>query len=121
MIITERLNARVVECHFGGKGGKVNYDEPIEYNNSTGIMCGNIRSKLLKGNLFLVEDDGLISQFTNRRYFINSDGSISLEKKEAMKKRVVHSSDRADSLGLALNEPRNSVVMEILQLSRKKE
>lgn len=67
--------------------------------------------KILKGNLFLVEDDGLISQLTNRKNFINSDGSISLEKKEAMKKRGVLSSDRADFLELALNEPRNSVVM----------
>lgn len=110
VIVNERLKAQVIECHFGGKGGKVKNDEPITYNNSTGIMWGNMRSKLLNSSLFLIRDDELISQLTNRKYFINSDGSISLEKKEDMKKRGVHSPDRADALGLALYEPRSNVL-----------
>ncbi len=111
VIIEKRLNAIAIECHFGGKGGKVSYDEPIEYKNSTGIMWGTIRSKLLNGSLFLCEDDELVAQLTNRKYFIDSDGSIILEKKSEMKKRGVHSPDRADALALSLYEPKPTMVM----------
>ncbi len=111
VISEKRLRAIAIECHFGGKGGKVSKDEPIEYKNSTGIMWGTIRSKLLNDSLFLINDDELISQLTNRKYFIESDGTIILEKKEDMKKRGIHSPDRADALGLALYEPKNSMEM----------
>ena len=112
-VISEKgLNAQTVECHFGGKGGKVSYDEPVEYYNSTGLMWGNLRSKLLNKELSLPNDDELINQLTNRKYFIESDGSIRLEKKEDMKKRGVHSPDRADALVLSLYEPKKAMTME---------
>ncbi len=111
IIIEKNLLAIAVECHFGGKGGKVSYDDPIEYKNSTGIMWGTIRNKLLNQNLFLLNDDELISQLTNRKYFIESDGTIRLERKEEMKKRGVHSPDRADALALALYEPVKTMEM----------
>ena len=111
VISQKGLKAIAIECHFGGKGGKVSYDEPIEYKNSTGIMWGTIRSKLLNKSLFLCNDDELVSQLTNRKYFIESDGTIRLEKKEEMKKRGVHSPDRADALALALYEPTNKMEM----------
>ena len=101
----------MVECHFGAKGGKVSLKEPIEYKNSTGIMWGTIRSNLLNKSLFLCKDEELVSQLTNRKYFIESDGTIRLEKKEEMKKRGVHSPDRADALALALYEPENKMIM----------
>lgn len=111
VIVEKRLRAIAIECHFGGKGGKVSYDEPIEYKNSTGIMWGTIRSRLLNKSLFLCNDDELVSQLTNRKYFIESDGTIRLERKEEMKKRGVHSPDRADALALALYEPENKMIM----------
>ncbi len=111
VISQKGLKAIAIECHFGGKGGKVSHDEPIEYKNSTGIMWGTIRSKLLNKSLFLCNDDELVSQLTNRKYFIESDGTIRLEKKEEMKKRGVHSPDRADALALALYEPINKMEM----------
>lgn len=111
VIVSKRLNAVAIECHFGGKGGKVSYDEPIEYKNSTGIMWGTIRSKLLSESLFLCDDDELVSQLTNRKYSIDSDGTIVLEKKSEMKKRGVHSPDRADALALALYGPTNKMEM----------
>ena len=37
----------IVECHFGGEGGTVSDDDPIEYHNSTGVMWGAVRGALL--------------------------------------------------------------------------
>ena len=111
VINEQELDVLAIECHFGSKGGKVSYDEPIEYYNSTGLMWGNLRTKLLNRELSLPEDDELITQLTNRKYFIESDGSIRLEKKEDMKKRGVHSPDRADALVLSLYEPRKTMTM----------
>lgn len=105
------LGIKVVECHFGGAGGKVNQNEPIEYYNSTGIMWGNMRSKFKEKTLFIPEDDVLERELTNRKYSIESDGKIRLERKEDMKKRGVNSPDRADAIALALYEPQNKVVL----------
>lgn len=111
VIYEQELNAIVIECHFGASGGKVQYDEPIEYHNSTGLMWGNARSKFINNSLEIIEDEELISQLSNRKYFINSDGSIILEKKEDMKKRGVHSPDRADAVVLSLYEPKSTMIM----------
>lgn len=105
VIIEKNLKAKAIECHFGGKGGKVSYDEPIEYYNSTGIMWGTLRSKLKNNEITIPNNEELIKQITNRKYFINSDGTIKLERKEDMKKRNVHSPDRADAVVLSLYEP----------------
>ncbi len=111
VIPQKRLRAQAIECHFGGKGGKVNQSESIEYKNSTGIMWGNIRSKFLNENLEVIDDEELITQLSNRKYFISSDGTIELEKKQDMKKRGVHSPDRADAVGLALYEPTSAMTI----------
>ena len=105
VIVEKNLKAKAIECHFGGKGGKVSYDEPIEYYNSTGIMWGTLRSKLKNNEITIPNNEELIKQITNRKYFINSDGTIKLERKEDMKKRNVHSPDRADAVVLSLYEP----------------
>lgn len=112
VISNHGLKAQAVECHFGAKGGKVSYDEPIEYFNSTGIMWGTIRSKLKNKQLCIPNDQELINQLTNRKYFINSDGTIQLEKKEDMKKRGLHSPDRADAVALSLYEPVSKVFLD---------
>ena len=104
VIVEKNLKAKAIECHFGGKGGKVSYDEPIEYYNSTGIMWGTLRSKLKNNEITIPNNEELIKQITNRKYFINSDGTIKLERKEDMKKRNVHSPDRADAVVLSLYE-----------------
>lgn len=111
VILQQKLRAIAIECHFGGKGGKVNSNEPVEYKNTTGIMWGNIRSKFKNEQLEIVNDDELINQLSNRKYFIESDGTIRLERKEEMKKRGVHSPDRADAVGLSLYEPKNKMEM----------
>lgn len=95
----------VVECHFGGEGGTISDDDPIEYQNSTGLMWGTVREALRNGTLHLWYDDKQISQLSNRKYAVNSSGRIELERKEAMKKRGLSSPDMADALALALYEP----------------
>ncbi len=102
-----RLDLEFIECHLGGSGGKVDEEDPVEYSNSTGLMWGKVRKYLQEGRLSLLEDDALFSQLCNRKYIVNKDGRLELERKEAMKKRGVRSPDIADALALALYEPNN--------------
>lgn len=94
------------ECHFGGAGGKNKEDEPVEFSNSTGLMWGILREKVKNRRIQLVYDDKQITQLSNRKYRINSDGKIELERKEEMKKRGLTSPDRGDALVLSLYEPK---------------
>ncbi|MBS6956531.1 MAG: terminase [Enterocloster asparagiformis] len=100
-----RVDLDIVECHFGAAGGKVDDEDPVEYSNSTGLMWGKIRKYLKDGRLQLPDDDTLFSQLSNRRYSVNKDGKIEMERKEAMKKRGLPSPDIADALALALYDP----------------
>lgn len=96
------------ECHFGASGGKNKQEEPVEFSNSTGLMWGLIREKLKRNELELYYNDKQITQISNRRYRINSDGKIELEKKDEMKKRGLTSPDMADALALSLYEPKTN-------------
>lgn len=102
----QRFVLNIVECHFGAAGGKVESEDPVEMENSTGIMWGNVREKLRRGLLTICKSDKLISQLSTRKYTVNSDGKVVLETKEAMKKRGLKSPDIADALALALYMPR---------------
>lgn len=102
----EWTTVTLYECHFGSAGGKNKEDEPIEFSNSTGLMWGLLREKLRQKEIELYYDDKQISQITNRKYRINSDGKIELEKKDEMKKRGLTSPDKGDALALSLYEPR---------------
>lgn len=95
---------KIYECHFGSAGGKNKEEEPIEYSNSTGLMWGLLREKLRRQEIELVYDDKQITQLSNRKYRINSNGEIELERKEEMKKRGLTSPDRGDALVLSLYE-----------------
>lgn len=99
------FDLQIVECHFGGEGGTISDDDPIEYQNSTGLMWGAVREALRNGTIHLWYDDKQISQLSNRKYAVNSSGKIELERKEAMKKRGLSSPDMADALALALYNP----------------
>ena len=96
------LNYTVIGQTFGGQGGTLN-EEPIKYSNNTGLIWGNIRRLLLADRLWLEEDGELIAQLSNRKYTVNEDGFIQLERKKDMKGRDVSSPDRADGLGLSLS------------------
>ena len=100
------ITVKLYECHFGGAGGKNKKEEPVEFSNSTGLMWGLLREKLKRGEIELIYDDKQITQLSNRKYRINSDGKIELERKEDMKKRGLTSPDRGDALVLSLYEPK---------------
>ena len=106
-----RLDLEIVECHFGGAGGKIDEEDPVEYSNSTGLMWGKVRKLLQAGALRLPDNDVLLSQLSNRRYIVNKDGKIELERKEAMKKRGLPSPDIADALALALYDPDQPMIL----------
>ena len=88
------ITVKLYECHFGGAGGKNKQEEPVEFSNSTGLMWGLLREKLKRQEIELIYDDKQITQLSNRKYRINSDGKIELERKEEMKKRGLTSPDR---------------------------
>jgi len=95
------LNYYVIPQTFGGTGGTLN-EEPIEYSNNTGLIWGNIKRLLMANKLFIEDDAETIMQLTNRKYTVNEDGKIKLERKQDIKKRDACSPDRADALGLSL-------------------
>lgn len=99
------LDLEIQECHFGGAGGKIDEEDPVEYSNSTGLMWGKVRKYLQEGTLTLPDDDMLFTQLTNRKYMVNKNGKLELERKENMKKRGLQSPDIADALALALYDP----------------
>lgn len=88
------ITVHLYECHFGAAGGKNKEEDPVEFSNSTGLMWGLLREKLKRNEIELIYDDKQITQLSNRKYKINSDGKIELERKEEMKKRGLTSPDR---------------------------
>ena len=107
--VEDIIDCELYELHFGGRGGRMRSGDPVEFSNTTGLMWGAVREALRNGLLTLLYDNHLISQLTNRKYRLTSDGKIELERKEAMKKRGLHSPDRADALALALYKPRSGM------------
>ena len=107
-----RLDLEIIECHFGGAGGKVDESDPVEYSNSTGLMWGKVRKFLMEGKLQIPDDSTLFSQLSNRKYVVNKDGKLEMERKENMKKRGVPSPDIADALALALYDPNNEWTLD---------
>ncbi len=105
-----QLDLGILECHFGGAGGKADEDDPVEYSNSSGLMWGRVRQYLKDGRLQLPDDDTLFVQLSNRRYRVNKDGKLELERKEDMKKRGLSSPDIADALAMALYDPEEPVL-----------
>ncbi len=95
------LKYEVIAQTFGGTGGRL-AEEPIKYSNNTGLLWGNIKRLFIAKRLFIEEDASLISQLTDRKYRVNEDGYIQLERKQDMKKRNVSSPDRADAIALSL-------------------
>ena len=85
---------KLYECHFGGAGGKNKETDPVKFSNSTGKMWGLLRDRLKNNEIELIYDDKQIAQLSNRKYRVNSDGEIELERKEEMKKRGLSSPDR---------------------------
>ena len=103
------LNYVVNEKTFGGSGGNLS-DEALQYSNDTGLMWGNVKRLLMAKKLHIPNDSELYSQLCSRKYRVDEDGKIKLEKKQDMKKRGIHSPDRADGLCLALSSNINESI-----------
>ena len=105
----ELANIELYEMHFGGRGGRLKGDDPVDFANATGLMWGSIREGLRYGTLTLYDDVEQTKQIATRRYSLNSAGQIVLERKEELTKRKLSSPDRADALALALYTPRSAM------------
>jgi phage terminase large subunit len=71
-----------------------------EYKDLGAQLWGELKKAL--ETISLPEDQELIEQLTSRKYHIEPDGRIKLERKDDMKKRGLHSPDRADALALCM-------------------
>ena len=71
------------------------------YANTRAEWWFGLRSRFETGDIDLDEDEELAYQLSNLKYKINSRGQIVIESKEDMKKRGLHSPDRADMVMMA--------------------
>lgn len=71
-----------------------------DYKDYGSQIWGEMKEAL--NTISIKDDNDLIAQLTTRKYKIEPDGKIKLERKEDMKKRKLPSPDRADALALCL-------------------
>lgn len=89
----------VVPVNFAKKAPKSKsakfYDDIVTW------MWSNVRDMLEAHELKLPDDAVLVGEFSTRKYHFISNGKQRLESKEDLKKRGLHSPDRADAVALA--------------------
>jgi hypothetical protein len=90
--VAGELNIEVMPINFGGTA------QDPDYADYGAEMWGGVKEAL--ATISLPDDSLLVSQLTTRKYKLQPDGRIKLERKEDMKKRGVSSPDRADALAL---------------------
>lgn len=78
--------------------------DPERYKNLRAESYWGLRERIKDGDISLPDDEGLISELTAIKYKYNSRGQLEIESKEDMKKRNLHSPDKADSLVLSFYE-----------------
>jgi phage terminase large subunit len=61
-----------------------------------------LREMFMQGDISIPDDEELINQLANIKFSYSPKGSIIIESKEEMKKRGLHSPDKADALSLTL-------------------
>lgn len=91
--VANRQNLIIIPINFGAAGDK-------DYKDFGSKMWGEIRDSLPL--ISLPEDQDLTAQLVTRKYKLELDGRIKLERKEDMKKRGISSPDRGDALGLSI-------------------
>lgn len=90
--LQQELNIFVVPVNFGGASLKP------EYADRGAQMWGDIKEAL--DTIQLPADEELTAELSTRKYKLQPDGKIKLERKEDMKKRGIASPDRGDALCL---------------------
>jgi len=90
------LNIDLQGVNFGGQGDD-------EHDDTAALIWGQLKAGLPA--MHLPDDDDLVAQLSCRKYHIQPNGKIKLERKEDMKKRGIASPDRADAVALAKGKP----------------
>ncbi len=89
----------VVPVNFAKKAPKTKsarfYDDIVTW------MWSNVRDLMEAKELKLPDDSILLGEFSTRKYHFISNGKQRLESKDDLKKRGLHSPDRADAVSLA--------------------
>jgi hypothetical protein len=99
---------RLIELHLPATGVNVaeKANDPDRFANVRAEAYWHLRTLFETGQIMIPEDDELINELTQLKYkIVNSNGTIRLEEKEEMKKRLGRSCDLADSLCLAFYTP----------------
>lgn len=91
--VKKKFNLIIIPINFGAAGDK-------DYKDFGSKMWGTVRDALIE--VSLPDDQELTGQLVTRKYKLELDGRIKLERKEDMKKRGVQSPDRGDGLALAI-------------------
>lgn len=89
----------ICPINFGGKARNEDYCD------FGAQMWGHLKQVML--DISLPKDDELLAQLTSRKYGLDKDGKIRMERKEDMKKRGLPSPDRADAVALCFAEVRS--------------
>lgn len=102
--VTDRLNELRRNGMFKSKVVPINFasNATDKYHARIGDQMWENMNDLIKISLSLPEDDELISQLSQRKYQMLSNGKIMLEPKQSMRRRGLKSPDIADALALAL-------------------
>jgi hypothetical protein len=91
--------------------------DQTKFRNQRAEMWWNARSLLQpkdgKQDLFLDVDRQVLAQLAGPEYKSDSSGRIQIESKIDMKKRGIHSPDRAEAILLALYENKNTINFEL--------
>lgn len=99
---------RLTEGHLPATGVNVaeKAAESERFANVRAEAYWHLRTLFETGQIMIPEDDELINELTQLKYkIVNSNGTIRLEEKEEMKKRLGKSLDLSDSLMLAFYRP----------------
>ena len=72
------------------------------YNNLTTHMWAVLRDLLENKEIEIEDEADTFAQLSIRKYFMTSSGKLELESKKEIKKRGVHSPDRADAVALSI-------------------
>jgi hypothetical protein len=96
-----QLSYRVEGVPFGGRAS-----DPTRFLNARAEMFWHVRAALDAGTLALPDDPDLLADLTSLRFELLPRGTLKIESKEEIRRRLGRSPDRADALALALGTGR---------------
>jgi hypothetical protein len=109
-----QLGFDVAAVHFGGAP-----EDGKRFKNRRAELFWLLRERMETGEATLPDDDDLVADLSALRYFFTADGRIQLESKDAVRKRIGRSPDRADAIALAFSEEPDGVTVEAIIHARE--